>query len=175
MKPRRRDDLILRELDDEAVVYDFVTQKAHCLNRAALAVFRLCDGKRGVPALARATATELGASADDHAEELVWLALAELDRARLLEDPLPRRVDVARRALLKKMALTAGLSIALPAVWSILAPTPAYAATTACIMAQICVPGSHACCGTPGQQAMACDGNGMCNASATQCMGLICS
>jgi hypothetical protein len=57
------------------------------------------------------------------------------------------------------MALTAALSVALPAVWSIVAPTPAYAATVAgmCTMTANCTRGHEGeCCGDPGAAAMIC-------------------
>ena len=121
--------------------------QAHCLNRSALVVFRLCDGKTGIAALATALSTELGTPCD---EAMVWMALGELARAQLLRTPLPRSdVDLDRRRVLERLALGAAM---LPAVWSILSPTPAYAASR-----EPCFPAS-ACMGV--NNPMGCCNNG---------------
>jgi hypothetical protein len=177
MKPQARTDLLLRDLDGEAVVYDFSRNEAHCLNATALAVFRRADGTIDIAELARRVSADLGTAVD---EELVWMALAELDKAHLLSTPLPRKrgVDLGRRRVLKKMALTAALSVAIPAVWSIVAPTPAYAATAVmCTPANNCPMGNpmDLCCGSMGVPAGACS-NGLCAAAppGSFCAGKTC-
>ena len=128
LKPVIRSDLVKSKVGDELVVYDFRDHQARCLNPTAAAVFELCDGTRTPRQMAAELGKRLGAPTN---ERLVWLSLAKLDEEGLFERRLGiARTDPGRRALLKKMALTAGLSIALPAVWSIVAPTPAYAASS---------------------------------------------
>jgi len=170
-KPHARDDLLLQDVDDELVVYDPRIQKAHCLNRTAAAAFRACDGTASLSSLRRRVSSALDESVDD---ALLWRALKVLEDAQLLRAPLPRagRFDPSRRRALRGLALGAAATV--PAVWSVLAPTPAYAASKPCIQAQQCVPGSHACCGQPGQPAHACDGQGGCKSNASQCQGIIC-
>ena len=111
-------------------------------------------------------------------EELVWLALGKLDEGGLLDPPLgAARTDVGRRRLLKKMALTAGLSIALPAVWSIVAPTPAYAASTvACFNAIGCMGANQpaGCCNNGGM-AGTCSGPDACGGTSSTCAGQRCT
>jgi hypothetical protein len=173
MKPAARSDLALRELDDEAIVYDFRRHKAHCLNRTALAVFRLCNGKRSHARIARELSRELGASCD---HEVVRMALEQLDKAQLLTTPLAGRgIDLERRRVLRKLALTAGLSLALPAVWSILAPTPAYAAS-ACFPSSACmgVGIPTGCCDHGGRAGVCSGGPGMCMGTSLQCHGQPC-
>jgi hypothetical protein len=176
MKPTARDDLAIRDLDEEAVVYDFRRHKAHCLNRTALAVFRKCDGTRPPRQIARELTVELGRRVD---EAVVLIALAQLDKEQLLSTPLRMRaVDNDRRRLLKKLAVTAGLSVALPAVWSILAPTPAYAASTlSCAPAGGCMgvnnPPSPPCCNNNGM-AGTCSGPGTCGGTSSTCAGQTC-
>ena len=165
MKPRQRDHLVMRQLQDEAVAYDFTVQRAHCLNPTALAVWRRCDGKSTVKQIAEALTQNLGAPV--HAD-VVRLALDQLAQAGLLSDPLPApAVDLSRRRVLKKMAVAAGLSVALPVVWSILAPTPAYAASSCVASCAGATDGT--CCGKSGLRAKSCRG-GNC-AGAGGCTG----
>ncbi len=42
--PEQRGDLVLHELDDEAVVYDPLTANTHRLNATALEIWKQCDG-----------------------------------------------------------------------------------------------------------------------------------
>lgn len=177
MKPAARTDLASTNVGDELVVYDFRNHQARCLNRTAAAVFGLCDGKRTPRQIAAELEKTLGAACD---EEVVWLALGKLDEGALLDPPLGKaRTDVGRRRLLKKMALTAGLSIALPAVWSIVAPTPAYAASQiSCIPANQCMGNqnpANACCNNGGH-ATTCSGLNMCMGSENaMCHGQECT
>jgi hypothetical protein len=129
MKPeKRRVGLLLTQLEDELLVYDLERHRAHCLNRAAAVVFERCDGKTSVRGLARA----LHEAGQGPAEEaLVWLALERLDKAHLLQTPLRDAREasrLSRRELVRRAAVLAGLL--LPAVTSVVAPTPAEAAAT---------------------------------------------
>jgi hypothetical protein len=167
MKPRARTDVARSDVRDEVVVYDFDRHQARCLNATAAAVFKRCDGTRTPQQIA----SELGCD-----EDVVWMALAQLDDGALLTTPLRQRpIDRGRRALLKKLALTAGLSIALPAVWSIVAPTPAYAASTVmCINPNACMGGQMTMCCNNGGVAAVCQPDGTCGGSDSQCHGQTC-
>jgi hypothetical protein len=142
MKPlARRDGLVVRDLADETLVYDRERHQAHCLNRTAASVFRLCDGERS----AEEIAASLEEPADPRAREaLVAAALGQLSEARLLADvggaplaPVPaapaEAVDVPRRELLRRV----GTALLVPAIASIVAPTPAQAASN-CILYSEC-------------------------------------
>jgi hypothetical protein len=126
VRPRaRRDDVVLRELPGELVVYDRREHRAHCLNDTAARVYRAADGTRGVAELAAA----LGFPGErSQGEALVRLAVEQLASAGLLEagHGAPE-ADGTRRELLRRAAVGAGLL--LPAVLSLLAPTPADAAS----------------------------------------------
>jgi hypothetical protein len=125
MKPAaRREGLLLRELPGELVVYDTAGHRAHCLNRAAAAVFRLADGTRGLDDLARLVAP---GAAKTEGRAVVRLALDRLGRAGLVE-AAPAAPSATRREVLRRAAL--GTAVLLPAVASIVAPTPAEAAAT---------------------------------------------
>jgi len=127
MKPRtRQSGLLVRELPDEVLVYDLEQHRAHCLNRTAALVFRNADGTRTRAELARL----LGPGGSD---EIVSVALDALSAAGLLEagsveaEPAGA-VGLSRREMARRVGLAA--AILLPAVVTMLAPTPAEAAAT---------------------------------------------
>ena len=131
----RAEGLVVRELPEEVLVYDLDTHKAMCLNRTAALVWKNCDGRRDVAAIARALSAEFDAPV---AEEVVWLALERLSRERLLAERVRRpasRASLPRREVIKKLGLAA--AIALPAITAIVAPTAAEAST--------CLPGGAQC------------------------------
>ena len=45
MNPKMVDDLYIRELDDEKVVYDRENGRVHFMNQTATFILDLCDGK----------------------------------------------------------------------------------------------------------------------------------
>jgi hypothetical protein len=162
MKPvARRAGLLIRELPDELLVYDRKEHRAHCLNRTAAVVFRNADGTRTVADLALLLAPE-GARAAG--ESVVAEALARLAEAGLLEGgPAPRRWS--RREMVRRVGL--GAAILLPVVASVVAPTPAEAATCVrCCTGQPvgtgCHPAGPNCNGT-------CQANGQCSTGIDHC------
>ncbi|MEO6951902.1 MAG: twin-arginine translocation signal domain-containing protein [Polyangia bacterium] len=160
----------MSELDDEALIYDFATQGAHCVSKPAFRVYQLCNGRRTLRELGMELA-RLGAAVP---ESQVAQAVDELTRAGLLHAAPERRpVDLSRRRAMKELALTAALSVAAPMVWSIVAPSVAEAASVACIQAAACMGmGNSACCGTSGGFAGTCHGN-MCDTTGS-CLGDTC-
>jgi len=129
MLPTARDEqLLIQELQDETLVYDLTSKKAHCLNPTAALIWRHCDGKTTVPALARLLRETLNLPED---ADIVWKALLQLDKARLLREPVVPPGEVhrfSRRDLARKLGAAAILA---PVVLSILAPTAAAAGSGA--------------------------------------------
>jgi hypothetical protein len=126
-RPRARTEgLLFSPLNDELVIYDTERDAAHSLNRATSLVWQHCDGKTSVRQLAELLAQELSAPVD---EQVVWLALQQLDRNHLLQTPvvLPA-AKISRRALARRIGLVA--ATALPVVTSLVVP-PAVAAVSA--------------------------------------------
>ena len=120
-QPRARTgDLVVKEVAEELLVYDLARQKAHSLNRVAAAVWRACDGTRGVAAL-RVAASESGQALPT---EAVQYALQALGRARLLEGPIEEG-RLTRREVMARLGTAA--AVALPLVTTIVTPTPAAA------------------------------------------------
>ena len=123
MQPQARQDrVIVQEVGQELAVYDQARHRAHRLNRTAALVWRHCDGHTTVAEQAALLARE-GLPAD---EELVWLALEQLDKAQLLSAPLEQPAGataLSRRQALNRARL-AGLALMVPVVGTIIAPTP---------------------------------------------------
>lgn len=124
MEPRaRKNDLLVKPLGGEVLVFDTRSQTYHALNRTAVAVWERCDGRAGMTELAVAAAAASGLPARP---EIAALALHQLADAGLLETPVRRpRAGLSRRALIRKLGLAAGLTVALPVVESIVAPQAA--------------------------------------------------
>lgn len=115
----RKDKLTVRELPDETLVYDLERHKAHCLNRTSALVWKHCDGQTGVAELAQMLQRELRIP---DSEAVVQLALEQLSRRHLLEqpvEPLSNEARISRREILKRLAITA---VALPLAMTIAAP-----------------------------------------------------
>lgn len=134
----RTDNLVIRELDDETLVYDTDRDEAHCLNRTAALVWKECDGKNTAAQAARALKKELDAPVD---ADLIWLAVKQLQKFHLV-DVSGKSPAVSRRDLVLKYAPAA---LALPVIMSISAPTPAGIASCSPSGAA-CGPGFPECC-----------------------------
>jgi hypothetical protein len=123
----RKADLVVEEVPGETLVYDLKSHKAHCLNRTAALVWKHCDGKRTAEQVARKVETELGTPVS---AEVVWLAVEQLGRLRLLQEPVERAPGtgrISRREAVRRLGISA--AVALPIITSILTPTAVQAAS----------------------------------------------
>ena len=122
---KRQDRRIVKRVDDELVIYDEANHKVFHLNEAAAIVWEHCDGASSLHDLAHTLASY---SELPESEDLASLALQELRDAELVEGSFASVAgrEVARRDVMVRMA---GLALALPAVVSLPAPTPAMAAS----------------------------------------------
>jgi Coenzyme PQQ synthesis protein D (PqqD) len=138
--------LVIREVDDETLVYDMERDHAHCLNQTATLVWQLCDGKTTAAQAARSLQGTLGSEVDS---DVIWLAVKQLEKFHLVERA--KTPSVSRRTLVLKYAPAA---LALPVIMSISAPTAAGAASCAgagqpCGPSLPCCPGQGFCFGSP--------------------------
>jgi hypothetical protein len=128
MRPdARRDQLVVQETGDGLVVYDLQRHRVHHLNGVAAQVWQCCNGRRSPAELAGLLETGLDAAAG---EAVVWQALDRLGKAHLLKDPVQRpagSTGLSRRQMLRKLGKTAAAALLVPMIWSITAPTPAWA------------------------------------------------
>lgn len=129
--PRAHHDGVLAtDVGDEVVVYDPRDHRGHCLNPPAAVVWRHLDGRTSMAELVAHLQRELDAPAD---EDMVWLAVEELQRAQLLDGPVERPASrgVSRRSALRRMGAAVGTgAVLLPAISTIVAP-PAHAQASA--------------------------------------------
>lgn len=125
--------LITQDLGDELVVFNKMTNTAHMLNPQAAALFKAaengCSMDEAIGLVGPGTEAQRVAAAN--------LAIADLATAGIVESLAPA---VSRRSLLR----TLGTAAAAPMVISILAPTPAAAASNlppqfACTVDDTCV------------------------------------
>ncbi len=121
----RQEGLLFSPLNDELVIYDTERNKAHSLNRVASMVWKNCDGATTVSQLRELIAQELNTTVD---EQVVWLALQQLERNRLLEGRMQTPGNlISRREAARRFGKVAGIVI--PLVASAMIP-PAAAANT---------------------------------------------
>jgi hypothetical protein len=131
----RKSELVTREVAGEMLIYDRTSDEAHCLNPTAALVWANCDGQTTIAELARLLEAELKMPV---ADEIVWFALAQLEKSNLLQEPWPGRSkmeQISRRALVRRLGIAAAVTV--PLVTSIVAPTAAAAAS--------CLPTSAPC------------------------------
>ena len=148
--PRAREEgLIIKYLPEEVLVYDLVSEKAHCLNPTAALVWKYCDGDKTVKQIKVAIEEESQTTVD---ERLVWLALQQLQAFDLIVGEIQRPAilkDMSRRELIRRIGVTA---VAIPVIISIVAPSAqAQASCTGnnqpdgcpCGSPSQCIPGHH--------------------------------
>jgi len=131
--------LVIRELDDETLVYDTQRDEAHCLNQTSALVWELCDGKTTPNQAARSLQGKLGADIDS---DFVWLAVKQLQKFHLVERAT-KSPSVSRRDVVLKYAPAA---LAIPVIFSIVAPLAVQAASckgegVGCESTSECCPG----------------------------------
>jgi hypothetical protein len=142
----KQENLLTEEVGGELLIYDVNSNRAHCLNETAAAIWQNCNGRRSIGTLAKQLFPKLEAS---DGRQLVALGVERLRRRRLLEgsgDAAPA-MDLSRRDLLRKVAiLTAAVGVAVPLVSSVIAPNSSYALSCMpsgfpCSISTQCCPG----------------------------------
>lgn len=135
----RQDKLLVQEIEDELVVYDQERHRAHLLNRTVTLVWRNCDGKHTVAEIAALLQGSWSLPAAE--EALVMLALRRLERAHLLKErgTCPADgPDISRREVTRQLSLAGGFMALVPAITSILVPTPAMAGSCSGLASASC-------------------------------------
>ena len=162
----RKAGLVIQEMTDEVLVYDLETNKAHCLNETAAFVWNACDGNRSVAEITELFGNQAGKPIE---ENLVWLAIDQLNENNLLEKELKANFNgQTRREAIKKIGMAA--VIALPVVASLVAPQAANA---------VACSGTVANCSTGGPGGQACNDQTPCTGCANGvnciCCATVCS
>ncbi len=128
--------LIVREIDDETLVYDRARDAATCLNDFAAKVWRQCDGEKSVAGIADALGED---------ERAVWLALHQLTKAQLLTEAIAFPPDMTTAKSRREIAGRLGLGAA-AFVASIVVPIQAQAASCLAHGAHCERPNASRCC-----------------------------
>jgi len=151
-KPHARaDELVVRDMDSEVLIYDLNKDEAITLNFFAAAVWRAADGTRDVTGL---TAKLHDAMPGDLVtEDAVWRALDMLSRCDLLQEPVMAPTDRVRRAFVKTLGVGV---VAVPIVAMISVPSAAQAASCGCVSPGNCLT-QTSCAST-----VNCNGGGIC-------------
>ncbi|NNF00660.1 MAG: PqqD family protein [Pyrinomonadaceae bacterium] len=116
----RNSNLVLQHFGDELLIYDVATNKAVCLNNTAAFVWQACNGKNTIPMIAETMSTLLG---EFVSEDLVWLALDDLDKDGLLQGGScsdHRFEGLSRREIIRKVGFAS--MVGLPMVSALIAP-----------------------------------------------------
>ena len=122
----RTNGLVVQEVPNEVLVFDMESNEAHCLNETAAMVWKYCDGKTSVPQIAEILGESNGSSAND---DLVWLAIDQLNEHKLLEKAVETKfAGASRREVLRKIGLAS--VVALPIIASMAAPSSVLASTS---------------------------------------------
>jgi len=115
----RKDQLIVKEVKGEVLVYDLKSNKALCLNDTAARVWKNCDGRNNVSDIAKRLETDLKTPVDDR---VVWLALDQLEKSNLMHGLVTRpngfsrmsRRDLIRTGVVAAMAVPLVMAISAP-------------------------------------------------------------
>jgi hypothetical protein len=145
----RTDRLVVEPFDDETLVYDLTSHKAHYLNHTAAFVWRQCDGHTSVEQIAARLKKDCPVQAR---EIVVRMALYRLAKAKLLtrSAALKRSQLPSRRDLIRAVGLVGGASL-VPVIQTIIAPLAAQAASSTTINdCQNCVGLNLRCSDAPG-------------------------
>lgn len=111
--PNRVAGLLVERLESELIVFHPGSNEAHTLNETAAVIFDLCDGTTSRAEMAVALqAAGLPAEAG-----VVDLTLAELSEASLVIDDDPgAETGLTRRALIRRLGMSAAAAAMLPVV-----------------------------------------------------------
>lgn len=152
----RSNDLVVQEMADEVLIYDLMTNEAHCLNKTAAFVWSRCSGDASIEDIARSIEVSFGHPVG---ADFVKLAVTQLNDRKLLSESGTNSLAMSsRREAIKKIGLAS--AIALPLIASIVAPPNALGnVSCSCINpAQCIVQASREC----PPQAFSCNFNGIC-------------
>ena len=156
-KPKARvSDLVIQDSGKELLIYDLKTNTALSLNETSSRIWQRCNGKREAADICSYLEESDSVYVN---QDLVLLAIRQLSDADLLAAKMPdsdKSKRVSRRKLLRQIG--AGSAVALPIIYSIVAPQAGAAGSIAS--------GGSSCTGLNSQ--------GTCLDSDQRCVGGTC-
>lgn len=135
----RQSNILLQNLEKELLIYDLQNHRAYCLNPPSKMVFQLSDGSKTALEISEAVSRKLDVL---FGEDLVWLALHDLERKDLLvngKEFTDQLAGLSRRKMIKRVGLAS--MAALPIVASVVAPPAVHALSTLPPNSRCTVPG----------------------------------
>lgn len=69
-KPIRRNDLLVREVENENIIYDHTNNSVHSLNITAKFIWDFCDGKHAVSDIAKEVTAKFNIDSDTALKDL---------------------------------------------------------------------------------------------------------
>jgi hypothetical protein len=122
----REDDIVIKSLGDELLIYDLKRHKAHSLNKTAAWVWKHADGHTTAGEMSLQLGEELKTTVD---EKVVLIALEQLQKAHLLKQIsfwAPSSVNQSRRDAVRTLGIA---GVLLPVITTIFAPLAEAAAS----------------------------------------------
>ena len=119
MNPKISDGLVQQEVDDELIIYNTSTHKAHNLNKTAKAVFEMCDGNHSFEEIRKKVFGK-----DPGGKTQLAFTLSDLQEKDLLQT---KHEKISRREMIKRVGMAS--VIAFPIISSIVAPAASNAAS----------------------------------------------
>ncbi len=120
----RTENLVVKELPDELLIYDLETNKAFCLNQTARLVMDECNGTNSIDEAVVSLNRKLKSKLND---EMVWMVIEQFQKSNFLKGDYQIPVETTKLTRRKILQSAAALGIALPIVTSLVAPTATYA------------------------------------------------
>lgn len=123
----RNQNLVVQEIDNEIMIYDLNDDKVYGLNETSAIIWGMCDGTRTIAEISRQMSEKLNTPVS---EDYVWLALRDLQKENLLTDEFEienKFAGMSRRQIIRKIGFAS--MVALPVVFSLVAPTAVTAAS----------------------------------------------
>jgi hypothetical protein len=184
----RQSNIVVQEMENEALIYDLTINKAFCLNSTSAQVYQLCNGKNSIADIAKLLSRQMN---EPITEDLIWLALDQLKRDNLLEKSEQFEINfkgLNRRQVIRKIGFAS--LVALPVIASVIAPSALMAQSggvgiagacvstsecqpgLSCVTCSIICPNPQFCCvgsGTNAPNAVTCAINGTCSGFAPSC------
>ena len=140
-KPKARTSgVIVRELDDELLLFDRDQDKAFCLKSIAGQVWKLSDGRTSIAYMIRLIRNHTDVQVSESA---VYTAIKQLDQDGLLDKSasLPAKA-ISRRDMMQRTGVAAALAI--PMITAISLPTAGFASGSA-VCTSPCLGNSEHC------------------------------
>ncbi len=158
--------MITERVDDELLVYDEVSQIAHCLSAAAVPVWERCNGQLSPAEIADGLGRPLVA---------VEQALDELRERALLDDGPLLEPGYSRRQAVTRIAKIGGAAFTAPLIYSVAVGSTA-AAASACLADGSVETGCTAAVGAKAADARCCSGTCYQNGSnVKKCVATSCN